>query len=104
MDTEAQAEPNLCRVTLVGPAQPQDKRGLLSVLMNSKPEWRRLIIEVRVGTERWPDWDAVNVCLSAMKDLVTLNEGYLTDEVVKALETHVDVVSYETFRGPPAEH
>jgi hypothetical protein len=36
-----------------------------------------------------------------MKDLVTLNEGFITDEVVTALKTHVDVVSYEILRGPP---
>ena len=98
---EETTEPNLCRVTLVGPAQPEEQRSLLPWKSWSKPEWRKLIIEVRVGSERWPDWDAANLCLTAMKDLVTLNEGFITDEVVTALKTHVDVVSYEILRGPP---
>ena len=28
---------------------------------------------------------------------------FLNDEVIRALKTHVDVVSFQTFRGPPKE-
>ena len=66
----------------------------------TRSEWRKLVVEVRIGTERWPDWDSANVCLSAIKDLVKLSDGLLSDSVVSALQTHVDVVSFETFRGP----
>ena len=96
------ADPNLCRVTLVGPVGRGQRRNLLRLKPWSRAEWRKLIIEIRVGSERWPTWDSANVCLTAMHDLMKLSDGLITDDVVKALQTHVDVVSFETFRGPTA--
>jgi len=91
---------NLCRVTLVGPASRSEKRNLLRLKPWSRAEWRKLIVEVRVGSDRWPTWDSANICMCAIKDLVKMSDGLLSDEVIEALQTHVDVVSYETFRGP----
>jgi hypothetical protein len=91
---------NTCRVTLVGPSGRSTRSSMLRLKPWSRGQWRKLVVEVRVGTERWPTWDSANVCLSAIKDLVKLSDGLLSDEVVNALSTHVDVVSYETFRGP----
>jgi len=97
-------DPNLYHVTVVGPATREQKKNLLRLKHWSGPEWRKLIVEIRVGSERWPDWDAVNIGLTAIKDLIKLSEGFITDDVVRALKTHADVVTYETFRGPPAGH
>jgi hypothetical protein len=95
------SDPNLCRVTLVGPAAKEQKRNLLRLKPWSGSEWRRVVIEMKIGTDRWPTWDQANVCLCAIQDMLKLTDGYLTDEVVNALTTHVDVVKYETFRGAP---
>jgi hypothetical protein len=93
-------ESNACRITLVGPAGRSERPALLRLKPWSRTEWRKVVIEVRVGTERWPTWESANVCINAIKDLVKVSDGLLSDSVVTALKTHVDVVSYETFRGP----
>lgn len=95
-------DPNICQVTLVGPATTQTKRNLLRFSPWSGTEWRRLVVQLRVGTERCPDWDHANLCLTAINDLIKMSDGMLTDDVVKAIRAHLDVVQYETFRGPPA--
>lgn len=60
-----------------------------------------MIVHLAVGSERCPDWDHANLCLTAIQDLVKLNDGLLTDQVIEALRTHMEIVHYETFRGPP---
>lgn len=95
------AEQKLCRVTLEGPASRAPRRGLLSLCRSSRLEWRRLTLELRVGSERCPDWDHANLCLTAIQDLIKISDGLMTDDVIKALRTHMDVISYETFRGAP---
>jgi hypothetical protein len=95
------SDPNVCRVTLVGPAARHASRSLLRFTPWYRPEWRKLIVQLQVGSERCPDWDHANLCLTAIQDLVKLSDGFLTDEVIDALRTHMDVVTYETFRGPP---
>jgi hypothetical protein len=94
-------DPNLCQITLVGPAAHGNKRSLLTLGPWSRTEWRKLILELRVGSERCPDWDHANLCLTAIQDLVKLSDGLMSDEVVAALRAHMEVVSYQTFRGPP---
>lgn len=94
---------NLCSVTLVGPAYFGPSSPLLALLPWTQPEWRRLTIAMRVGTEQFPDWDHVNVCLTAIEELILMADGLLSDDVLSALQAHVDVVSYETFRGPPRD-
>jgi hypothetical protein len=94
-------EPKLCRVTLEGPASRAPRRGFLSLCRASRSEWRRLTLELRVGSERCPNWDHANLCLTAIQDLIILSDGLMTDDVVKALRTHMDVTSYETFRRAP---
>ncbi len=98
--SEGIQQSDLYRVTLVGPASRSERRNLLRLKPWSRSEWRKLTIEIRVGSERWPTLESANVCLTAMKDLLKLSDGLLSDEVVRALQTHVDVVSYDTFRGP----
>lgn len=92
---------NICQVTLVGPAAAQTKRNLLRLTPWSGVEWRKLIVQLRVGTEGCPDWDHANLCLTAINDLIKMSDGILTDDVVTAIRAHLDVVKYETFRGPP---
>lgn len=56
-----------------------------------------MVLELRVGSERCPDWYHANICMNAIKDLIKIADGFLTDEVVTALQTHMDVVSFETY-------
>ena len=97
----ATAEPTTYKLTLVGPAHRDDRRGLRRLGPWSGAEWRRVVVQLEVGSERCPSWEHANVCLTAVQDLLKLNEGFMTDVVVEALKAHMDVVSYETFRGPP---
>jgi len=95
-------DPSVCRLTLVGPAAKRAARpSILKLQIHNPPEWRRLVLELRVGSERCPDWDHANLCLTAIQDLVKLADGCMSDEVVQALTTHMEVVSYETFRRAP---
>jgi hypothetical protein len=55
-----------------------------------------MVVELRVGSEQCPDWDHANLFLAAIRDLIKLADGCMTDEVVKALKTHMTVVSYES--------
>jgi hypothetical protein len=91
----------LCRVELLGPAARTKKPNPLRLSLGSKPEWRKLVLELRVGSERCPNWDHANICLTAIKDLVKLNDGFMTDAVVEALKAHMEIVSYETFGSRP---
>ncbi len=102
--TETNSVPHkseLCRVELLGPSARTEKAKPLRLLLGSKPEWRKLVLELRVGSERCPTWDHANICLTAIKDLVKLNDGFMTDAVVEALKAHMDIVSYETFHSRP---
>ena len=96
-----QRQSEVCRVELLGPSSRTEKANPLRLSLGSKPQWRKLVLELRVGSERCPDWDHANICLTAIKDLVKLNDGFMTDAVVEALKTHMDIVSYETFGSRP---
>ncbi len=93
-------DPNLCRITLMGPAERSQKANLVRLKLGKRAQWRKLIIELKIGSERWPDWSSANLCLTAMQDLIKINDGFLTDEVVGAIQTHLDVVSYEIVPPP----
>jgi hypothetical protein len=84
----------------MGPAGRSERTQLVRLKLGKKAEWRKLIVELKIGSERWPDWDSANLCLTAMQDLIKINDGFLTDEVVHALHTHLDVVSYEIVQPP----
>jgi hypothetical protein len=100
--TAAVGDPRVCRLTLVGPASKGTSRpSPLKLQIHNPPQWRRLVLELRVGSDRCPDWDHANLCVTAIQDLIKLADGCMSDEVVAALTTHMEVVSYETFRGPP---
>jgi hypothetical protein len=84
----------------MGPAGRSEKANLVRLKLGKKAEWRKLVVELKIGSERWPDWNSANLCLAAMQDLIKVNDGFLTDEVVRAIQTHLDVVSYETVGTP----
>ena len=88
-------------VTLVGPAHRDERRGLLRLTPWSGSEWRRVVLTLDVGSERCPSWDHAERYLAGVQDLIKLNDGFLTDEVVNALKNSMQVTSFETFRGPP---
>lgn len=67
----------------------------------SKPEWREITIQMRVGSEDCPDWNHVNLCMTAIQDLITIANGTISNEVLAALQAHLDVVEVRTLRGPP---
>jgi hypothetical protein len=96
-----QQKAEICRMELLGPSARTEKANPLRLSLGSKPQWRKLVLELRVGSERCPDWDHANICLTAIKDLVKLNDGFMSDAVVEALKTHMDIVSYETFGSRP---
>ena len=58
------------------------------------------MVDIEVGTEQFPTWDTANVCVQAIQDLLKMNDGLLSDTVLQALQTHVKVVSLQSFRGP----
>ena len=94
--------PELCRVELLGPSKRSQKSNPLRLSLGSKPEWRKLVLELRIGSSRCPSWEHANICLTAIKDLIKLNEGFMTDAVIEALKAHMDIVSYEKFRSQPS--
>jgi hypothetical protein len=96
-------DPDLCSVTLVGPAHFGPASPLLALLPWTQPEWRRLTIAMRVGTDQFPDWDHVNLCLTAIEELLLMADGLISDEVLGALQANVEIVSLESFRGPPRD-
>jgi|688.fasta_scaffold63811_5 hypothetical protein len=90
-------------LTLVGPSQRGERRSLLTLKPWSGTEWRRVVVRLDVGSEECPTWERANVILTAVQDLLKLAGGVLSDEVIDALKEHMRVVSYERFRGPPAQ-
>ena len=92
-------EPHL--LTLVGPASRKQKKSALKLTPWSGTEWRRVVVQIDVGSEECPTWEDAAVRLTAVQDLLKLADGVLSDDVVSALKGHMQVVSYETFRGPP---
>ena len=89
-----------CRITLVGPVNSAtDERSKLSRLWSGSP-WRRLVVEIEVGGEDCPTVDHAKVCITAIQDLLKMNDGFMSDEVVEAISTHMRVVAQENFRGP----
>jgi hypothetical protein len=95
------SERTLWEVTLTGPTTFGPSSILHSLLPWAQPEWRTVTIQMSVGSDSCPDWDHVNLCMTAIQELITMADGFLTDEVLGALQTHLDVVEVKTFRGPP---
>ena len=89
----------LCRLTLVGPSGIKAPK-LLRLGPWTRAEWRKVIVEVQVGSEECPDWDHANRSVQAVQDLIKFNNGHLTDHVLDTLKTHMNVISFQTFRGP----
>jgi|GEM_PF-1996969 hypothetical protein len=67
----------------------------------NKPEWREITIQMHVGSEDCPDWNHVNLCMTAIQELITMAHGTISDEVLAALQAHVDVIDVRTLRAPP---
>lgn len=87
------------RMTLVGPSGTKAPK-LLRLGPWTRSEWRKIIVEVQVGSAECPDWDHANRCVQAVQDLIKFSNGNLTDHVLDALKTHMNVISFQTFRGP----
>jgi hypothetical protein len=58
----------------------------------NKTEWREITIQMKVGSEECPNWDHVNLCMTAIQELIMMANGTLSDDVLMALKAHVDVV------------
>jgi hypothetical protein len=99
MSLETEAE-TICRVTLVGPVNPPKGEQPPAAKLWSGSPWRRLIVELEVGGPSCPNWDHANVCLTAIQDLIKMNDGFMSDELIEAISTHMKVVAQENFRGP----
>jgi hypothetical protein len=91
----AQSSLAVYRIALEGPSSQATTRSFFPFRSQSSAEWRKVGLELSVGSDQCPDWDHANVCLTAIQDLIKLADGCVTDEVVKALKTHMNIVSYE---------
>jgi hypothetical protein len=95
--------PDLWEVTLTGPVSFGPASVLHSLLPWNRPMWRQIKIQMQVGSDECPDWDHVNLCMTAIQDMIIASDGLISDEVLDALQAHLDVVDIRTFRGPPSE-
>lgn len=89
-----------CQITLVGPKGDRARSKMMRLGPWTRNEWRRLVVEFHVGSEQFPDWDAVNTCMQGVQDLLKVHDGKLTDSVIETLSSNLTVIKYETFRGP----
>ncbi len=89
-------------VTLSGPKALGDTSFWSLLNPWSKPDWREITIQMRVGSEECPDWEHVNLCMTAIQDLIIMANGTLSDEVLAALQAHVHVVDVRTSRSAAA--
>lgn len=92
---------SIYHLTLEGPSELEPASILPRLFLRAKPEWRRITVQMSVGTESCPSWDHANLILTALQDLVTMNDGFISDTVVEAIRSNLEVVDYKTFRGPP---
>ncbi len=99
---------NIHHFTLEGPATAEPATISSLFFLRKKPgkktEWRRIKVQMNVGTESCPSWDHLNLILTAVQELVTMNEGFISDTVVEAIRTNLQVVDYKTFQGPPQDN
>jgi hypothetical protein len=94
-------DPTLWEVTLSGPTSFGPSSVLQSLLPWNQPKWRKVTIQMRVGSEECPDWDHVNLCMTGIQELITMADGLLSDDVLGALQAHLTVIEVETLKGPP---
>lgn len=59
-------------------------------------------MELQVGSDYCPDFNHLDLCLTAIEELMTMADGLLSDEVIDAIRAHLPIVSFETFKGPPS--
>jgi hypothetical protein len=95
-------DPNTYHFTLEGPATSAPRASILGHFLKKKIEWRSVKVKMTVGSESCPDWDYVNLILTAVQDLVTMNEGLISDTVIQALRDNLEIVEYKTFHGAPS--
>lgn len=81
------------RIELEGPSVNTTSRSLFNLKSGPSPEQRKMALELRVGSEQCPDWNNANVRLTAIKQMIQQANGCMTEEIVKALKTHMTVVS-----------
>jgi hypothetical protein len=68
-----------------------------------KTEWREITIQMEVGSDDCPDWDHVNLRMTAIQELITMADGTISDDVLAALQAHLTVVDVRTLRAPPRQ-
>ena len=96
-------EQTLWEVTLTGPTSFGPSSVFRSLLPWNQPKWRKVTIQMNVGSEACPDWDHVNLCMTGIQELITMADGLLSDDVLGALQTHLNVIEVETLKRPPRE-
>jgi hypothetical protein len=91
LDGSAGAENHhVCKVTLTGPSGPTPAFSVLNPkTWRSSSSDMQIELEMRVGSEECPNWDHVNKCLTAIRQLVTIQDGYLNEAVTAALTQHM---------------
>jgi hypothetical protein len=85
-------------VALEGPSSQIAKRSLFNFKSDPSPELHKVVLELRVGSTECPDWDHASVCVTAIHDLVKLADGYMNEQVIRALKAHTNVISHEHSR------
>lgn len=80
---------HVCKVTLSGLIEPAAPFSVLNPRTWGAAKSQQIELEMHVGSEQCPDWDHANKCLTAILQLVTLQDGYLNEAVTAALTTHL---------------
>lgn len=94
-----EAPHDVWEVKLSGPSVHGDT-SLWALLMPwNRPRWREVTIHMKVGSEECPSWDHVNLCMTAIQDMITMANGAISDEVLAALQAHLNVTHVETLAG-----
>jgi len=84
---------NVYQVELKGPPSQSAQRSLFNFQSHPSTELRKVVLKLHVGSEKCPDWDHANLCLTAIKHIIQLADGCMPDEVIKALREHMNVIS-----------
>jgi len=79
----------VCKVTLVGPADPAPAFSLFNPRTWRAPQDNRVELEMQIGSEECTDWDHANRCLGGIRLLIMSQGGYLNDTVTEALCEHL---------------
>jgi hypothetical protein len=88
-------QPQRYQILLEGPATLEPtERGLFG----SYREWRSITIELEVGSPECPDYEKLQLILTAIQDMIKIAQGTLSDAVIAALSTHTKIVDTQQTR------